>query len=205
MPKAIYGPIELEYKAVTPCDFIDQDGFVPLLFIQFKNEKNKQKEFWEIIEEEKENNGNNAELLKNIISKGVTHFNGEPFNADAFFKLSELVMTDGKPFIEIEFLFHLFALICKESCPYLYNYVIKNKVPMAIHATTAQYLDKQSIRYKQKPSDILLNGANCSSLDSYIIDTAIMMLASNDNMIELNKIAKNGGQISINYDISKGV
>lgn len=205
MPKVNYGPIELEYKGLLPSDFIGLDGFVPLLFIRFSESKNSQKEFWELIEKEKESNQHNTELLKLIIKKGVTHFNGQPFDADVFFELCELVMQDGKPFIETNFLFYLFECICKVSCPYLYTHVIKNKEPMTIQKTTAQVLDRQSIRYKLTPCEILAKGNLYSELDAYIINTAIMTIATDENTSELNKIVKSGAQISLNYDISRGV
>lgn len=205
MPKVNYGPIELTYDALKPSDFIDSEGFVPLLFIRFSESKNSKKEFWQLLEKEKEDTKNQTELLKLIITKGVKLFNNTPFDADSFFGLCELVMDDGKPFIETNFLLNLFALICELSMPFLFWHVVKNGGPMTINKETAQLLDRQSIRYKRTPCEILAKNDACSELDAYILNTAIMMVASNENSSEMTQLLKKGANLAINYDISRGV
>jgi len=100
---------------------------------------------------------------------------------------------------------NLFALICELSCPFLFGHVLKNKGPMTIKKDTAQTLDRQSIRYKRTPCEILAKNEAYSELDAYILNTAIMMVASQENSSELSKIVKNGAQLSVNYDISRGI
>lgn len=195
MPNEKILGVSVTINQVKPIDFIGEDGFVPLIscFISENRSKNVHEDAEKILSDGEDKEPYINSILNAFLSAGidVNKSNKKEFIKD---------LIENYP----DYAVGVFNKIYEKSFKLLHHFLKKTGGGLSISRENAISLDKKATRWGKTPIQLVAKEEDYTEMDAFIFNELVYRVALNDNLSQINSLAKKSGNIMVAIDIARG-